>query len=267
MGRAGSASRPSRRANSRAMLADIGIGPSAGSAVRLRRELEQRERIAGRRAVEPVQRILRHARAPQELRGVGAIEPGDAQDAQVRAVEQRRLALAHGEHDRDRIGEQPARGEEQRLGAGRVEPVRVVDDHAAAATPRPTPTAGSASRRRRRSGPGPSRARAPAHRRARSPAAAGSGPAPAAPGAAARRGPRTAPRPPTGCRVRAAPACRRHAPPHARAATSCRCPARRRARARRCDPLAPGRAPGPMPGAHRRGPAACGDSATTRWGP
>jgi hypothetical protein len=33
MRRAGSASRPSRRANSRAMLADIGTGPSAGSAV------------------------------------------------------------------------------------------------------------------------------------------------------------------------------------------------------------------------------------------
>ena len=93
-------------------------------------ELEQRERVAGRRAGSS--RSSASCGTPARRRSSaasGRVEPGDAQDAQVRAVEQRRLALAHGEHDRDRIGDQPARGEQQRLGAGAVEPVRVVDEH------------------------------------------------------------------------------------------------------------------------------------------
>ena len=48
---------------------------------------------------------------------------------QVRAVEQRGLALTNRDQNRDRVGHQPSDGEQQSLGAGAVEPVGVVDQH------------------------------------------------------------------------------------------------------------------------------------------
>ena len=67
-------------------------------------------------------------RAQQGARG-RAVEPAEREDRQIAAVEQRRLAGAHGEHDGDGIGEQPPQREAQRVGARVVEPVRVVDEH------------------------------------------------------------------------------------------------------------------------------------------
>ncbi|HET7136559.1 MAG TPA: hypothetical protein VFJ25_11615, partial [Casimicrobiaceae bacterium] len=38
------------------------------------------------------------------------------------------MRIAHGEHEADALGEQPARDERERLGRHAVEPVRIVDD-------------------------------------------------------------------------------------------------------------------------------------------
>jgi hypothetical protein len=51
------------------------------------------------------------------------------QSRQARAVEPRRLALAHGQDHRDRIGDETAEREEQGIRARPVQPVRVVHQH------------------------------------------------------------------------------------------------------------------------------------------
>ena len=61
----------------------------------------------------------------QQRRGFTAVESADPDGRQVRAVEQRGLALAH----RDRVDHQPSDGEQQRLRTGAVEPVGVVGQH------------------------------------------------------------------------------------------------------------------------------------------
>ena len=56
-------------------------------------------------------------------------QPAEPEHRQVGAVEQGRLALAHRDQDRDRVGHQPAEREQQRLRARSVEPLGVVDQH------------------------------------------------------------------------------------------------------------------------------------------
>src|SRR4051794_33482380 len=88
-------------------------------------QLEQRKRVARGRAVEPV-RGLRGHRAEKPCGG-GPVETVEDERRQSGAFEQRRLVRAHPEEHGDGIGDQPAHGEEHRLRARAVEPVRVVD--------------------------------------------------------------------------------------------------------------------------------------------
>ena len=53
----------------------------------------------------------------------------EPQGGQVGTVEQRRLALAHGQDDRDRIGDEPAEREQQGIRARPGQPVRVVHQY------------------------------------------------------------------------------------------------------------------------------------------
>ncbi len=71
---------------------------------------------------------MRAGLASEQLERDQALEAADLERRQARAVEQRGVPLSHGEHDRHRIREQPANGEQERLGAGRVKPVGVVDE-------------------------------------------------------------------------------------------------------------------------------------------
>jgi hypothetical protein len=65
----------------------------------------------------------------QQRRGFLAAEAADPDGRQIRAVEQRGLALTNSDQNRDRISHQPSDGEPHRLGAGAVEPLGVVDQH------------------------------------------------------------------------------------------------------------------------------------------
>ena len=78
----------------------------------------------------------RRERAEQRVRRLG-VEPAEPQLLELGRLEGAHVAVAGGEQDRDALGLEPARREHQRLGAARVEPVRVVDQaqHAAPAPP------------------------------------------------------------------------------------------------------------------------------------
>ena len=229
-----------------------------------RRELEQRERVAGGRRVQAVDAGRRRAPRQQRARGC-AVEPAEREDGQIAAVEQRRLARPHGEHHGDGIGEQPPQREPQRVGARVVEPVRVVDEHERG---RDLRLRGEQAQRRRADGEPVAAAARPERQRARRgppPAAAGSARARRAPGAAARAGRRTAPPPRTPRLARAA----RASPPRVRrphrAGRSCRCrPPRPGPGRRSCLPGRPRRG-GRADAARSRGPAAPRES-RTRWG-
>ena len=65
----------------------------------------------------------------EQLGRVLAAQPAEPVRLQIRAVEQRRVPFTHGEDDRDRIGDEPAKGEQQRLRARFVEPMSVVDQN------------------------------------------------------------------------------------------------------------------------------------------
>ena len=112
------------------MRAETSTGAPSGASARSPAsacELEQRERVAGGGVVQ----ALGHAgrEASEERRRLVAGQAAEPQRRQIGAVEQRRVAFAHRDQDRDRIGHQPAEREQQRLGARAVEPVGVVDEH------------------------------------------------------------------------------------------------------------------------------------------
>jgi hypothetical protein len=89
----------------------------------VRRELEQRERVTSGRGVEPV-----GGGGADERGSSFAVQPVKMKRPQLRSVDERRLRVAHGDHDRDRIDDQSADREQHRVGARPVEPVRVVDE-------------------------------------------------------------------------------------------------------------------------------------------
>ncbi len=90
-------------------------------------QLEQGERVAGRRRVQPPGRL--GGQPADQLSGLVAGQAADLEHRQVGAVEQGRLSGPHGDQHGDRVGHQPPEGEQQRLRARPVEPVRVVDQH------------------------------------------------------------------------------------------------------------------------------------------
>ena len=198
--RAGRRGREPRAARRRARAARAGCRRWPGS-----RRSTRRRRAAPARARQ--RRRRRRGRA-RRARSIGRSAPSSSDGSPSR----------DGEHERDRVGDQPARGEQQRLRARAVEPVRVVDEQRERARPRRyadsrLSVAAPIAKRSPRAAPG----RAPARRA--SAAACGAG---MRSSAAERRAQQLgqarerdlAPR--TRSRVRAAPAC----PPRLRAAYS-----------------------------------------------
>ena len=103
-----------------------------GQALAFGAQLQQRERVPAGLTVETVGQFLAERLiplVPEQLGRRPRVQALEPQGRQVGAVEQRRLALAHGQDDRDRIGDQAAEREQQGIRARPVEPVRVVDQH------------------------------------------------------------------------------------------------------------------------------------------
>ena len=182
-----------------------------GHALGLACELDQRERIAPGRPEQPLRAACGHRVVPlvrEQRLGGAEVETGQCELGQIGAGERRGLARAHADDDRDGVGEQPARGEQDRLGRRLVEPVRVVHEHAHRPLlgsrrrgPRASRRRSRGARRRR-----PGRARAP-HAARRPEGVAGARRARAR-GAAARAGRRTGSTPRARCRGPTARACR-----------------------------------------------------------
>ncbi len=95
--------------------------------MRVRREFEQRERIAGGRAIQPGRRL--RGQPEHQHGGLIAGQATQPQGRKISAVEQGRLAVPDRDQYRDGIGHQPADGEQQRLRARTIQPVGVIDHH------------------------------------------------------------------------------------------------------------------------------------------
>ena len=198
------------------MLAEIGTGPSPGSAASRAASGASSSSASGLprgRAVEALERVVGVTPARRSSSAASPrVEPGEAER---RAGRRRRAATARprARRARARSGRRAAAG--RRTAAPRRSRRRAGGRRrraARAAPPRPTRRAGSASRRRSRSG------RCGRRRLQRERAAERARLRPGDPverararGAAARRAPRTAPRPPTRRRARAARASPRRA--------------------------------------------------------
>ena len=98
---------------------------------RLGGELDERERVAAGRGVQPAGRVGRDGprgvRREQLPRGLGG-ESRQHELLEPDAVDRRRLARAHGQQHGDRVGEQPPRGERERRRRRPVEPLHVVGE-------------------------------------------------------------------------------------------------------------------------------------------
>ena len=99
---------------------------------RLGGRLDERERVASRRRVQPCRGVLRHRprrvrreQLPRRARG----QAGEGQRVELGRLDRRRLPRPQGEHDRDRVGEQSPGREHERRGRRAVEPVDVVGQH------------------------------------------------------------------------------------------------------------------------------------------
>jgi hypothetical protein len=68
-------------------------------------------------------------RIREQQRGCVPAEPRESERRDRRSVDERGPTLAHRQHDRDRLGEQAAEREAERVRARAVQPVRVVDEH------------------------------------------------------------------------------------------------------------------------------------------
>ena len=107
-------------------------GRQVGQALALPAQFQEHERVAARLAVQAVGQLLAQrliSLAPQQFGRRARVQAKEPQDRQVRAVEQRRLALTQCQDDRDRIGHEAAEREQQGVRARPVQPVRVVEQH------------------------------------------------------------------------------------------------------------------------------------------
>ena len=128
--RSPSSSSPARRRNSREILAETRTGAPAGASASSSASRPSSISPSGLPAVASCSLAAASgASQSEQRRGFLAAEAADPDGRQVRAVEQRGLALTNREQHRDRISHQPSDGEQQRLGAGAVEPLGVVDQH------------------------------------------------------------------------------------------------------------------------------------------
>ncbi len=95
------------------------------------RQLNQRERVAGRRGMEcfgdAIGDVAVYLR--QKPGGIRGAEPLEPRFGKPGCFDLASVALADREDDRDRVGFQATSGEEQRVARGGVEPLGVVDEH------------------------------------------------------------------------------------------------------------------------------------------
>ena len=91
------------------------------------RQLQQRERIAVRLDDDPVEHPLIDASRQDGLQQDPCITPSQGTDVDLGEAGKRVASLAGREHERDLLGEQPAREERQRASRRIVQPLRVVD--------------------------------------------------------------------------------------------------------------------------------------------
>ena len=95
-----------------------------------RRQLDQRQRVAERRLEQAIRGAGRQRAAGvllEHRRGRLAVQPLELERGQERVRRRGRLAGAHREQRRDRVGEQPPGGEQDRGERRLVDPVGVVD--------------------------------------------------------------------------------------------------------------------------------------------
>ena len=128
--------RETRPAKARSTVVAIGSGPSTRLAATLSASPASSISASG---LPPVARNSRSAPpsgrgssplARQQCRGGAEIEPAERERRDARIGERRALARTHAGDDRDRVGEQPARSEQNGFDGGSVEPVRIVQEHA-----------------------------------------------------------------------------------------------------------------------------------------
>ena len=107
---------PTRRRNAPEIVAETRTGAPSGASARSCASGASSSSASGLPAVAPCSRVDRLGRQAAQQHGrLVAGQAADPQRRQVGAVEQRRLALADRDQHRDRIGHQPAEGEQQRL--------------------------------------------------------------------------------------------------------------------------------------------------------
>jgi hypothetical protein len=111
-----------RRADDRLDAVELGVGER-------RRKLQQRERVAVGRLQQARDHVGRHRAAQagaEESLGVGLVEAADLELDESGCVELARVAGARGHQERDGLGLEAARGEHERFGRRRIEPLGVV---------------------------------------------------------------------------------------------------------------------------------------------
>jgi len=93
------------------------------------RKLQQRQRVACRLANQTLTHRWRGALGPprQQLDRAIAIEPGEHQLGDAGCVESAALLLARREQEHSSLRTEAPRGERQRIGARRVQPLGIVD--------------------------------------------------------------------------------------------------------------------------------------------
>ena len=94
-------------------------------------QLDDGERVAAGGVMDPggaVGGTRGGVGGPQQVGGARRVQAGDGQLRQVGTAQRARLAVAERGHDEDRVGDQPAGREHQRLRGGPVEMVRVVEE-------------------------------------------------------------------------------------------------------------------------------------------
>ena len=128
--RASAPAAPRRGARSLARRCRDGTGASSGSVGEARVAGASSSSASGLPAVARVERGRpRAAPAEQQRRGVFAVQPAEPSVGSCAPSSSDGSPSRTASDDGDRVGDQPAHREQQRVGARAVEPVRVVDEH------------------------------------------------------------------------------------------------------------------------------------------
>ena len=93
----------------------------------VRRQFQQRQRVAGGGQVQPPGRF--RGQSGHQYGGLVAGQPAEPERAQIGPVQQGRLTVAHRDEHGDRVGHQPPEREQQCLRTRSVEPLGIVHQH------------------------------------------------------------------------------------------------------------------------------------------